>query len=77
MRAAKGDDADDVSAHRHRRAVSNSINRAIEAESRFIEPVILYNDDPRKFDRTGQRHAMLGDVRLVLQRIKLDFHNYL
>jgi len=56
--------------------VGDPINCAVEAEARFVEPLIFNHDDPGELDRPRQQHAMLSDIGLVLQRIKLNFHNY-
>ncbi len=56
--------------------MGNPINRAIEAEARFIEPLILNHDDPGELNRSRQGHAMLGDIGSIFCRVKLDIHNY-
>ncbi len=63
--AAQVDDAKDAAAYRHRRAKGKTIDRAIEADARFIEPLILDHDDPGEFDRPRQRDAVLSDVCLI------------
>ncbi len=75
--AAQIDNANDAAAHRHRRAMGNTVECAIEAEARLIEPLILNHDDPGEFDRPRQRNPMFGDVRFILRGVKLDVHNYM
>lgn len=72
MGAAEVDDADDAAAHRHRRAMGNAVDRAVQAEVRFLEPVIRHDDDASEIDPARQRNAMLGKVRGVLRGVKLD-----
>ncbi len=55
----------------------NTVERTIEAKARFIEPLILDHDDPGEFNRLRQRNAMLGEVRFVFRRVKLNVHNYM
>ncbi len=56
--------------------MGNPINRAVEAEARFIEPLILNHDDPGELNRSRQGHAMLGDIRLIFCGVELDIHYY-